>query len=71
VALRLLRHHERAADPRPRRPALEGRRVDLGERRHRVCAVQSPVLFIKLAAPRIPQRWTPYLGDIGTATAAA
>jgi 5-methylcytosine-specific restriction endonuclease McrA len=30
-----------------------------------------PVLFIKLAAPRIPQRWTPYLGDIGTATAAA
>ena len=30
-----------------------------------------PVLFIKLAAPRIPQRWTPYLGDLGTATAAA
>ena len=30
-----------------------------------------PVLFIKLAAPRIPHRWTPYLGDIGTATAAA
>jgi 5-methylcytosine-specific restriction endonuclease McrA len=30
-----------------------------------------PVLFIKLAAPRIPQRWTPYLGDLGTSTAAA
>jgi 5-methylcytosine-specific restriction endonuclease McrA len=30
-----------------------------------------PVLFIKLAAPRIPHRWTPYLGDAGTATAAA
>ena len=30
-----------------------------------------PVLFIKLAAPRIPQRWGPYLGDLGTATAAA
>jgi hypothetical protein len=30
-----------------------------------------PVLFIKLAAPRIPQRWTPYLGELGTATAAA
>src|SRR3954467_8995199 len=28
-----------------------------------------PVLFIKLAAPRIPQRWTPYLGELGTATA--
>jgi hypothetical protein len=30
-----------------------------------------PVLFIKLAAPRIPTRWTPYLGDIGTSTAPA
>ena len=30
-----------------------------------------PVLFIKLAAPRIPQRWTPYLGELGTSTAAA
>ena len=30
-----------------------------------------PVLFIKLAAPRIPHRWTPYLGEAGTATAAA
>jgi hypothetical protein len=30
-----------------------------------------PVLFIKLAAPRIPHRWTPYLGDLGTSTAAA
>ena len=28
-----------------------------------------PVLFIKLAAPRIPLRWTPYLGDLGAATA--
>jgi len=28
-----------------------------------------PVLFIKLAAPRIPERWTTYLGDVGTATA--
>ena len=25
-----------------------------------------PVLFIKLAAPRIPQRWTPYLGELAT-----
>jgi 5-methylcytosine-specific restriction endonuclease McrA len=30
-----------------------------------------PVLFIKLAAPRIPERWTTYLGDIGTSTATA
>ena len=30
-----------------------------------------PVLFIKLAAPRIPHRWTPYLGELGTSTAAA
>jgi len=30
-----------------------------------------PVLFIKLAAPRIPQRWGPYLGEVGTSTAAA
>ena len=29
-----------------------------------------PVLFIKLAAPRIPKRWTPYLGELGSATAA-
>jgi hypothetical protein len=29
------------------------------------------VLFIKLAAPRIPHRWTQYLGDAATATAAA
>jgi len=28
-----------------------------------------PVLFIKLAAPRIPERWTTYLGELGTATA--
>src|SRR6267378_1341684 len=25
-----------------------------------------PVLFIKLAAPRIPHGWTPYLGKLGT-----
>src|SRR5436305_11384050 len=31
----------------------------------------APVLFIRSAAPRIPQRWTPYLGDLGTSTAAA
>jgi 5-methylcytosine-specific restriction endonuclease McrA len=30
-----------------------------------------PVLFIKLAAPRIPHGWTPYLGKLGTATATA
>jgi 5-methylcytosine-specific restriction endonuclease McrA len=30
-----------------------------------------PVLFIKLAAPRIPHGWTQYLGDLGTSTAAA
>ena len=29
-----------------------------------------PVLFIKLAAPRIPHGWTQYLGELGTATAA-
>jgi 5-methylcytosine-specific restriction endonuclease McrA len=29
----------------------------------------APVLFIKLAAPRIPQGWTPYLGGLATATA--
>jgi hypothetical protein len=29
------------------------------------------VLFIKLAAPRIPHGWTPYLGDIGTSTTTA
>src|SRR5581483_1482190 len=28
-----------------------------------------PVLLIKLAAPRIPEGWTTYLGDLGTATA--
>ena len=28
-----------------------------------------PVLFIKLAAPRIPERWTTYLGDSGAAAA--
>jgi 5-methylcytosine-specific restriction endonuclease McrA len=30
-----------------------------------------PVLFIKLATPRIPQRWTPYLGELASATVAA
>ena len=32
----------------------------------------SPSLFIKLAAPKIPQTWKPYLGDgaLGTATPA-
>jgi 5-methylcytosine-specific restriction endonuclease McrA len=29
----------------------------------------APVLFIKLAAPRIPNGWTPYLGEFGTAVA--
>jgi 5-methylcytosine-specific restriction endonuclease McrA len=29
----------------------------------------APVLFIRLAAPRIPQGWTPYLGELGTAAA--
>jgi 5-methylcytosine-specific restriction endonuclease McrA len=29
----------------------------------------APVLFIRLAAPRIPSRWQPYLGELGTATA--
>ena len=31
----------------------------------------TPVLFIKLAAPTIPNGWRPYLGQFGTATAAA
>jgi len=30
-----------------------------------------PVLFIKLAAPRIPHGWTPYLGDLGTGISTA
>jgi 5-methylcytosine-specific restriction endonuclease McrA len=29
-----------------------------------------PVLFIRLAAARIPQGWTPYLGELGSATPA-
>jgi len=29
----------------------------------------APVLFIKLAAPRIPNGWTPYLGEFGAAVA--
>ena len=28
-----------------------------------------PVLFIKLAAPRVPVTWAPYLGQLGAATA--
>jgi 5-methylcytosine-specific restriction endonuclease McrA len=28
-----------------------------------------PVLFIKIAAPRVPNGWKPYLGDLGTAAA--
>jgi len=31
----------------------------------------APVLFIRLAAPKIPSRWQPYLGDFGLAAAAA
>jgi 5-methylcytosine-specific restriction endonuclease McrA len=31
----------------------------------------APVLFIRLAAPSIPQGWQPYLNGFGTATAAA
>ena len=32
----------------------------------------APVLFIRLAAPKIPQTWAPYLGEgpLGSATAA-
>jgi 5-methylcytosine-specific restriction endonuclease McrA len=30
----------------------------------------TPALFIKLAAPSIPSRWTPYLGRLGEVTAA-
>jgi len=30
-----------------------------------------PVLFIKLAALRIPHGWTPYLGDLGTGISTA
>jgi hypothetical protein len=29
------------------------------------------VLFIRLATPKIPQRWEQYLGPYGTSTAAA
>ena len=29
----------------------------------------APALFIRLAAPRIPQGWQPYLGEFGSATA--
>jgi 5-methylcytosine-specific restriction endonuclease McrA len=31
----------------------------------------APVLFIKLAAPKIPSGWMPYLGAVGTSTATA
>ena len=31
----------------------------------------APVLFISLAAPKIPSRWQPYLASWGSATAAA
>jgi 5-methylcytosine-specific restriction endonuclease McrA len=31
----------------------------------------TPVLFIKIAAPRIPETWQPYLGALSTSTAAA
>jgi 5-methylcytosine-specific restriction endonuclease McrA len=31
----------------------------------------APVLFIQLAAPRIPSRWQPYLGKFSTASATA
>jgi 5-methylcytosine-specific restriction endonuclease McrA len=30
----------------------------------------APVLFIKLAAPKIPNGWTPYLGELGSAATA-
>jgi 5-methylcytosine-specific restriction endonuclease McrA len=30
----------------------------------------APVLFIRLATPKIPQRWEQYLGPFATATAA-
>src|SRR4051794_5442314 len=30
----------------------------------------APVLFIRLATPKIPQRWEQYLGELGSATAA-
>jgi 5-methylcytosine-specific restriction endonuclease McrA len=31
----------------------------------------TPVLFIRIAAPRIPTGWRPYLGELSTSTAAA
>ena len=31
----------------------------------------APVLFIRLAAPKIPNGWQPYLANWGSATAAA
>ena len=31
----------------------------------------APVLFIRLAAPKIPSGWQPYLASWGSATAAA
>jgi hypothetical protein len=31
----------------------------------------APVLFIRLATPKIPQRWEQYLAPYGTSTAAA
>src|SRR4029078_13522209 len=40
LALCLLRHDERPPHARPHVPALDGGRVDLGERRHRLRAVQ-------------------------------
>jgi hypothetical protein len=33
--------------------------------------IPQPVLYIRLATPKIPAGWQPYLPDLGEATAAA
>jgi len=38
---------------------------------HHLPKAPAPVLFIRLAAPKIPQTWTPYLGETALGGAAA
>jgi hypothetical protein len=46
---------------------LEEARMEL----HHLPKAPAPVLFIRLAAPKIPTGWQPYLASWGSATAAA
>ena len=63
---------ENVVTARALQPA-EGRPLARGERLRAQVAAQppAPVLFIRLAAQRIPHRWQPYLDMFGRATSAA